>query len=123
MGGMNETQKSWASSPATRRSMKGNKARDTSAELSVRRLLHARGLRYRVNYRPLGELRRTVDIAFTRQKIAVFLDGCSAWLSYSLHTSDRQSGVLEREGGAEQGERRGHRSRPASDRLDRTAIL
>lgn len=84
MGGMNETQKSWASSPATRRSMQGNKARDTSAELSVRRLLHARGLRYRVNYRPLGELRRTADIVFTRPKIAVLIDGCF-WHGCPLH--------------------------------------
>lgn len=76
MGGMKETPKSWAASPATRRSMQGNKARDTSAELAVRRLLHARGLRYRVNYRPLRELRRTADIVFTRQKIAVLIDGC-----------------------------------------------
>lgn len=56
--------------------MQGNKARDTSPELAVRKLLHAQGLRYRVNYRPLKELRRTADIAFTRKKIAVFIDGC-----------------------------------------------
>jgi DNA mismatch endonuclease (patch repair protein) len=56
--------------------MQGNKARDTSPELAVRRLLHAQGLRYRVNYRPLKELRRTADIAFTRKKIAVLIDGC-----------------------------------------------
>ena len=84
MGGMNERPKSWASSPATRRSMQGNKARDTSAELAVRRLLHARGLRYRVNYRPLRELRRTADIVFTRQKIAVLIDGCF-WHGCPLH--------------------------------------
>lgn len=34
------------------------------------------GLRYRVGLRPLGEVRRTVDLAFTRAKVAVFLDGC-----------------------------------------------
>jgi len=56
--------------------MQGNKARDTSPELAVRKLLHAQGLRYRVNYRPLKELRRTADIAFTRKKIAVLIDGC-----------------------------------------------
>jgi DNA mismatch endonuclease (patch repair protein) len=56
--------------------MQGNRARDTSPELAVRSLLHARGLRYRVNHRPLKELRRTADIAFTRKKIAVFIDGC-----------------------------------------------
>jgi hypothetical protein len=43
---------SWASSPAVRKSMLGNKRRDTKIELSVRRLLHARGLRYRVDFAP-----------------------------------------------------------------------
>ncbi len=56
--------------------MQGNKARDTLPELAVRRILHAQGLRYRVNVRPLPELRRTADIVFTRKKIAVLIDGC-----------------------------------------------
>ena len=76
MDGMSEQPSSCATTPATRRSMQGNKARDTSPELAVRRLLHAQGLRYRVNVRPLPELRRTADIVFTRQKIAVLIDGC-----------------------------------------------
>ena len=67
---------SWASSDAVRRSMQGNRSRDTSPELAVRRLLHAAGLRYRVNIRPLKSLRRTADVVFTRRKIAVFIDGC-----------------------------------------------
>jgi DNA mismatch endonuclease (patch repair protein) len=56
--------------------MQGNKARDTKPELDVRTLLHARGLRYRVNFRPLPDLRRTSDIVFTKQKVAVLIDGC-----------------------------------------------
>ncbi|WP_268244432.1 very short patch repair endonuclease [Nocardioides albus] len=67
---------SWASSPASRRVMQGNKSRDTSPELAVRRLLHAAGLRYRVDYRPEPSLRRTADIVFTKQRVAVFIDGC-----------------------------------------------
>nr|WP_198169815.1 very short patch repair endonuclease [Agromyces laixinhei] len=67
---------SWASSPATRRSMQANRGRDTEPELLVRRLLHAEGFRYRVNHRPVSELRRTADIVFTRAKVAVFIDGC-----------------------------------------------
>lgn len=55
--------------------MLANRARDTSPELAVRRLLHAAGLRYRVDYAPLGG-RRRADIVFTRQRIAVFIDGC-----------------------------------------------
>ena len=50
--------------------------RDTGPELAVRRLLHARGLRYRVCVRVPGAPRRTIDIAFTRAKLAVFIDGC-----------------------------------------------
>jgi len=54
--------------------MQSNKGRDTKPELAVRTLLHAAGLRYRVNFRVVP--RRTVDIAFTGLKIAVFIDGC-----------------------------------------------
>ncbi|MDA3642227.1 very short patch repair endonuclease [Mycobacterium xenopi] len=50
--------------------------RDTGPEIDLRRLLHAAGLRYRVHYPVPGMRRRTIDIAFTRQKVAVFIDGC-----------------------------------------------
>ena len=50
--------------------------RDTRPELEVRRLLHAAGLRYRVQYPVPGWKRRTIDIAFTRRQVAVFVDGC-----------------------------------------------
>jgi DNA mismatch endonuclease, patch repair protein len=67
---------SWASNAGRRRIMQGNRGRDTRPELAVRRLLHARGLRYRVNFRPEKDLRRTADLVFTRAKVAVFIDGC-----------------------------------------------
>ncbi|MGW0119631.1 very short patch repair endonuclease [Streptomyces sp. NPDC003327] len=51
-------------------------SRDTSQELAVRRLLHASGLRYRVNVPVPGMPRRTIDIVFGPARIAVFLDGC-----------------------------------------------
>lgn len=56
--------------------MRGNRSRDTKPELAVRQLVHARGLRYRVNARPLPSLRRTADMVFSRRQIAVFIDGC-----------------------------------------------
>ena len=56
--------------------MQANRSRDTQPELAVRRLLHARGLRYRVAAAPLSGLRRRADIVFTKQRIAVFIDGC-----------------------------------------------
>lgn len=55
--------------------MVANRGRDTAPELAVRRLLHAAGLRYRVDYAPLGG-RRGADIVFTRRRVAVFIDGC-----------------------------------------------
>ena len=64
--------------------MLGNKARDTKPELAVRRLLHADGFRYRVNFRLDPSLRRTADIVFTRCRVAVFIDGCF-WHGCPLH--------------------------------------
>ncbi|HEY8480878.1 MAG TPA: very short patch repair endonuclease [Spirillospora sp.] len=65
-----------ASSEGVRKSMQANKSRDTKPELALRRAVHALGLRYRVSYRPLRSVRRTTDLAFTKVKVAVFLDGC-----------------------------------------------
>lgn len=42
----------------------------------MRRRAHARGLRYRVDYRPLTSERFKADMVFTRAKVAVFIDGC-----------------------------------------------
>lgn len=67
---------SWASSAATRASMRGNRGRDTAPERRIRSLLHREGLRYRVSARPLPGLRRTADVVFTRARVAVFVDGC-----------------------------------------------
>jgi DNA mismatch endonuclease (patch repair protein) len=56
--------------------MLANRRRNTAPELRVRRILHASGFRYRVDYRALPEHRWRVDIAFTRRRVAVFIDGC-----------------------------------------------
>ena len=50
--------------------------RDTKPELRVRRRLHALGYRFRVAYPVPGLTRRTIDIAFPRQRVALFIDGC-----------------------------------------------
>lgn len=68
--------KSWASTDVARKTMQANRGRDTAAELAVRRLVHASGLRYFVNARPEPCLRRTADLLFTRARVAVFVDGC-----------------------------------------------
>lgn len=38
--------------------------------------VHGLGFRYRVNIRPIKAVRHTADLVFTKQKVAVFLDGC-----------------------------------------------
>ncbi|WP_448070597.1 very short patch repair endonuclease [Georgenia yuyongxinii] len=50
--------------------------RDTACEIALRKHLFAAGLRYRVNYPVPGRRRRTIDVAFPRAKVAVFVDGC-----------------------------------------------
>lgn len=65
-----------ATTEATRRIMRANRSRDTKPEMSLRRMLHAAGLRYRVGTRPLPGFRRTADIVFRSEKVAVFVDGC-----------------------------------------------
>ena len=67
---------SWASSPAVRAVMVANRSRDSGLEMVVRSRVHALGLRYRVHHRPLADLRRTADLAFTSRRVAVLLDGC-----------------------------------------------
>lgn len=75
---------SWASSETAKRVMRGNRGRDTTPELHLRRELHSRGLRYRVNLRVPSNLRRSIDIAFTGPKLAVFMDGCF-WHGCPIH--------------------------------------
>ncbi len=47
--------------------------RSTGPEMAVRRELHRRGLRFRVNFTALPG---RPDLVFTRARIAVFVDGC-----------------------------------------------
>jgi DNA mismatch endonuclease, patch repair protein len=65
-----------ASSPEISAKMSRHPRRDTGPELGLRRLLHAAGLRYRVQYPVPGMGRRTIDIAFPGRRVAIFVDGC-----------------------------------------------
>lgn len=66
-----------ASSPAWSRVMSARARKGATApEMHLRRALHALGLRYRVQAKIPSRPRRTVDISFPRQRIAVFVDGC-----------------------------------------------
>lgn len=54
-----------------RKSMRGNRSKDTSIEVLLRKTLWHKGYRYRKNYKKLPG---SPDIALTKQKIAVFCD-------------------------------------------------
>lgn len=60
--------------------------RDTEPEMALRRELHSRGLRYRVQVEVTGLPRRTIDIAFTGRRVAVFVDGCF-WHRCPVHAT------------------------------------
>jgi len=65
--------------------MRRQKTRDTRCEIDIRKGLHARGLRFRVGFGVAG-IRARIDIAFTRAKLAVFVDGCF-WHACPTHAS------------------------------------
>jgi len=56
----------------------------TGPEMTLRRLLHARGLRYRVDRRPVAGVNRRADVIFGPAKVAVFVDGCF-WHGCPMH--------------------------------------
>lgn len=58
--------------------MRANRRRDTMPELALRSALHAQGMRFRVDYPVRATGRRPIraDVAFTRRKLAIFVDGC-----------------------------------------------
>lgn len=66
--------------------MQANRRRDTGPERALRSILHAAGYRYRCDYRiDLPDGRRVrPDVVFTRQRVAIFVDGCF-WHSCPEH--------------------------------------
>lgn len=75
-----------ALSADTSKRMKAVRRRDTEAELAVRRLLHARGHRYRVDRPVIRGTRRRADLVFAAAQVAVFIDGCF-WHSCPKHAT------------------------------------
>gem|GEM_PF-932800 len=75
-----------SSSGEASRRMAAVRRSDTSAELRLRRELHARGLRYRVDVPVLPDRRRRADIVFRTQRVVVFVDGCF-WHGCPQHAS------------------------------------
>jgi DNA mismatch endonuclease, patch repair protein len=58
--------------------------RDTAPELQLRSELHRRGLRYRVDRRPLKGVPSRADLVFGPARVAVYVDGCF-WHSCPEH--------------------------------------
>jgi DNA mismatch endonuclease (patch repair protein) len=74
-----------ASSEAASRSMRSNRRRDTNPERRLRSALHRRGWRFRVDLAvPVAGGRARPDLAFTRRRVAVFVDGCF-WHGCPVH--------------------------------------
>jgi DNA mismatch endonuclease (patch repair protein) len=63
--------------------MRGNQ-RGTRPERAIRSSVHRLGLRFRKDCRPIPGLRCEADIVFSRERIAVFIDGCF-WHGCPLH--------------------------------------
>ena len=70
---------------ARSQNMAAVRRRDTKPEIAVRSALHAAGYRYRIDFpiRLGGRLMRP-DIAFTKRRVAVFIDGCF-WHGCPIH--------------------------------------
>lgn len=64
--------------------MSRQRRRDTEPEMLVRRELHRRGYRFRVDHPLPGMVRRRGDIVFTRAHLVVMIDGCF-WHACPLH--------------------------------------
>jgi DNA mismatch endonuclease, patch repair protein len=70
--------------------MQATRGRDTAPEMALRRELHRRGLRYRVDAPILPGLRRRADLVFPKRRIAVFVDGCF-WHGCPEHGTESRS--------------------------------
>jgi DNA mismatch endonuclease (patch repair protein) len=64
--------------------MQATKGQDNPFEKALRSNLFRKGFRYRVHARLIEDSKRTVDIVFPRQRIAVFVDGCF-WHGCPVH--------------------------------------
>lgn len=77
-------------SAATKARMVGQARRNTAPELALRKALSVEGLRYRVNRRPIPDLRIEADVVFPTERVAVFADGCF-WHGCPKHSRDTKS--------------------------------
>jgi DNA mismatch endonuclease (patch repair protein) len=64
--------------------MKAAKPRDTAPEKALRSALQRKGLRFRIDEKPIGGLNRRADIVFRPTRVAIFVDGCF-WHGCPIH--------------------------------------
>ena len=64
------------SSHKASRRMERVRQKGTRCEVELRRTLHFRRLRYRLQVPLITNSRRVADIVFRRRKLAIFVDGC-----------------------------------------------
>jgi DNA mismatch endonuclease (patch repair protein) len=77
--------------------MQSNRRTDTRLELTIRRALHRRGLRFRKDFpiRIAGVYARP-DIVFTKARVAVMVDGCWWHGCSEHHKSPRRNAAFWR---------------------------
>jgi DNA mismatch endonuclease (patch repair protein) len=64
--------------------MARTRGKNNPRERALRSALHRRGLRFRVHLAKVPGTKRTIDIAFTRLRVAIFCDGCF-WHGCPIH--------------------------------------
>lgn len=65
--------KGWFTTESSHK-LSGRRRQDTVPEMVLRRALHSQGARYRLQVRVARRI--SADVAFPRQRIAIFVDGC-----------------------------------------------
>lgn len=65
--------------------MAHTRGKDNPRERELRSALHCQGLRFRIHYAIPGT-KRSIDIAFTKWRLAVFCDGCF-WHGCPVHAT------------------------------------
>lgn len=73
-----------AGSAAVSRSMSRNGRHGTRPEMDLRRALFRRGLRFRVDTRPVVGLNRRADVVLPGDRVAIYMHGCF-WHGCVLH--------------------------------------
>lgn len=74
------------SSHEASRRMARVRQKGTRCEVELRRALHSRGLRYRLQVPLITKPRRVADVVFVSARVAVFVDGCF-WHGCPEHAS------------------------------------